>query len=78
MTVVSTETAKEKFSEWLEQVARTGETVVICREGKPVARLEGWGGKRRLDVDPVLARVEVRGPLYGDDVGEWEALEPVP
>lgn len=65
--------AQEKFSEWLDQVARTGEVVFICREGKPVARLEGWHGEHRLEVDPVLAQVEVKGPLFGDDCPDWEA-----
>ncbi len=75
MTLLSAEMEQTEFAGWLERVARTGEVVFFCREGKPVARLEGLReGKHRLEVDPVLSQVEVTGPLCGDDCGDWEAL----
>ena len=32
---------------------------------------------RRLDCDPVLSRVEIKGDLFGDDSACWESMHGV-
>ena len=74
MTQVSLQEAEDKFSEWVEQVERTGETVLICRFGRAVARLSPFGGTRSLEVDPVLSQVKEPDDWFGDESEEWEAM----
>jgi len=74
MTRVSLQEAEDRFSEWLEQVERTGETVLICRFGRAVARLSPLDGVRSLEPDPVLSQVTGDDDWFGDGSGEWEAM----
>ena len=74
MTRISLQEAEDRFSEWLEQVERTGETVLICRLGRAVAQLSPTGGGRSLDVDPVLSQVKEPDDWFGDESNEWEAM----
>ena len=74
MTRISLQEAEDRFSEWLEQVERTGESVLICRWGRAVACLSPSGEKRSLEVDPVLSQVKEPDDWFGDDADEWEAM----
>ena len=74
MTRISLQEAEDRFSEWLEQVERTGETVLICRLGRAVAQLSPMGLGRSLEVDPVLSRVKEPDDWFGDESDEWEAM----
>lgn len=75
MTQISTHEAKAHFSELLSSVEQSGEPVLIFRYGHPVARLMPVEKPRRLDRDPVLSRVEIKGNLFGDDSADWEAMQ---
>lgn len=75
MTQVSTHEAKAHFSELLATVEQSGEPVLIFRYGHPIARLMPVEKPRRLDRDPVLSRVEIKGDLFGDDSADWEAMQ---
>lgn len=74
MTRISLQEAEDRFSEWLEQVERTGETVLICRFGRAVAQLSPSGERRSLEVDPVLSQVKEPDDWFGDESDEWEAM----
>ena len=75
MTQISTHEAKARFSELLASVERSGEPVLIFRYGHPVARLMPVERPRRLDPDPLLSRIEIKGDLFADDSDEWEAMQ---
>ena len=75
MTQISTHEAKARFSELLAAVEQSGEPVLIFRYGHPIARLMPVEKPRRLDRDPVLSRVEIKGDLFGDDSADWEAMQ---
>lgn len=75
MTQISTHEAKAKFSELLATVEQSGEPVLIFRYGHPVAKLMPVDKPRRLEPDPVLSRVEIKGDLFGDDSADWEAMQ---
>ena len=75
MTQISTHEAKARFSELLSIVEQSGEPVLIFRYGHPIARLMPVDKPRRLDPDPVLSRVEIKGDLFGHDSACWEAMQ---
>ena len=75
MTQVSIHEAKAKFSELLSTVARSGEPIMIFRYGVPIARLNPVPKPNRLETDPVLSRVEIKGDLFEDESDDWEAMK---
>lgn len=57
--------AKTKLSAVLAQIEKTGESVVICRNGKPIAELgplKKRGGSR-LGKHPVMSKIKVNYDL---------------
>jgi len=64
--------AKSKLSGLIKNIEKKGMSYLICRNGKPVAKLIAHKPKDRLKTQPLL-RVESEGPLFGDDISEdWE------
>lgn len=73
MIEVGTYDAKTRLSELIER-AEAGETVVITRHGRPVARLVAEEGLRRRRVEEGLARIDaIRATL--PEVTTREILE---
>ena len=75
MISVNTHEAKSRLSELLLKVEQMHETVVICRNGAPVAELTPWSrGRNPLRQSPKL-RVSIHQdpslPLSDD---EWPAV----
>jgi prevent-host-death family protein len=56
--------AKARFSELLDKVEK-GETVVITRHGRPVARLVPDEDKRQQEVDEAIASIKARQKRAG-------------
>jgi prevent-host-death family protein len=52
MKIVNIHEAKTKLSALLAEVEATGEKVLICRHGKPVADLVPHRKRRRLEPHP--------------------------
>ena len=72
MITVNTHEAKTRLSELLQQVEQQHETVLICRNGTPVAELTPWVKTRDpLRQHPVLKEVIIRedlsSPLTDED-----------
>lgn len=64
--------AKTQFSAVLAEVERSGEPVLICRNGKPVAEIVPHRRRDRLEKHPVLSRITVRyDPTEPLDETEW-------
>lgn len=61
MQTFSTDYASQHFEELLAQVAQ-GETLLLIRNGKPLARLVPFGGEDGAEVPPS----EVEEAFYGD------------
>lgn len=75
MISINTHDAKTRLSELLATMERTQESIVICRNGKPVAEVLPW--KKHKDpfkANPRLKKVIIRedptNPLSNDD---WPA-----
>ena len=75
MTQVCAHEAKAKFSELLSTVARSREPIVIFRYGIPIAQLNPVPKPNRLETDPILSQVEIKGDLFDDESDDWEAME---
>jgi prevent-host-death family protein len=72
MKIVNIHEAKTKLSALLAEVEATGEKVLICRHGKPVADLVPHRKRRRLEPHPVMSKLHIKydptEPLAED---EW-------
>lgn len=73
MISVNTHEAKTRLSELLQKVETENESVVICRNGKPIAELHSWNSDRdplRLNalLSNVIINEEPDQPLSAD---EW-------
>ena len=73
MISVNTHEAKTRLSELLSKVESKHETVIICRNGSPVAELLPWGKtKNPLRQNPKLKKIKFKEdpslPLSED---EW-------
>lgn len=77
MKIVNVHEAKTKLSALLAEIERTGEKVLICRHGKPVADLVPHRKRSRLMPHPVMCQLRITydptEPLSED---EWPASHP--
>ena len=72
MSTVSIHEAKTRLSALIAEVERVGESVTICRYGRPVAELVPVRHGRRTQVDPELSQVTVKGDLTEPTEEEWD------
>ena len=59
----------------LDQVERTGETLVITKKGKPVAQVTPHKPPKRSPFGVWKGRVEILGDIISPIDVEWEALK---
>lgn len=73
MITVNTHEAKTRLSSLLSTVEKTGETVIICRHGKPVAELRQVSTKKDpLRLHPKLSQVVFHeDPTTPLDPADW-------
>ncbi len=76
MISVNTHEAKTRLSELLAKIETEQETVIICRNGKPVAELIPWKKKSDpLQQDPELSAVVFHeDPSLPLDESEWPSV----
>ena len=77
MISVNTHEAKTRLSELLLKVEQKHETIVICRNGKPVAELSPWGsGRNPLEQSAKLKKVVFReNPSLPIGENDWPKSE---
>ena len=63
MISVNTHEAKTRLSELLTKVESQGETVIICRNGKPVAEMIPW----RKSQDPLQQDPQLKKVVFHED-----------
>jgi antitoxin (DNA-binding transcriptional repressor) of toxin-antitoxin stability system len=72
MKTVNIHEAKTNFSSLLAKLETNNETIVICRNGEPIADLVPHKRATRIKTHPVLSKIEIGydpvEPLSGD---EW-------
>ena len=73
-TVMNVNEAKANFSGLLSFVHKDRAVVTIVRYGHPIAQIVPCRAKRRIDPDPVLSQIQIKGSLFDDDSADWEAM----
>ncbi len=72
MKMVNVHEAKTNFSSLLAKLEADSETIVICRNGEPVADLVPHRRASRIETDPALRKIKIGydpvAPLASD---EW-------
>lgn len=74
MITINTHQAKTQLSALLQKIEDEGETVTICRNGKPVAQLSGIPKPTpmdRLKPNPALRPIILYDPLEPATEEEW-------
>jgi prevent-host-death family protein len=75
MKLVDIDQAKIKFSALLTEVEQTGEEVLICSHGKPIADLVPHRKRRRLEPHPIMRQMrfdyDPTEPLAENEWPEW-------
>jgi prevent-host-death family protein len=72
MKIVNIHEAKTKLSALLAELEESGEEVLICRNGKPVAGLVPHKPRNRLQPHPVMSRIAIDyDPVETLSPDEW-------
>jgi antitoxin (DNA-binding transcriptional repressor) of toxin-antitoxin stability system len=72
MKTLNVHETKTHLSTLLKEIEETGETVVICRNGKPIADLTRHSPRNRLNLHPVLSKIEINyDPTEPASDEEW-------
>ncbi len=72
MKMVNIHEAKTKLSALLAEVEETGERVLICRYGKPIADLVPHRQRNRLEPHPIMSQIRINyDPTAPLDEDEW-------
>ena len=74
MKTINVHDAKTKLSALLAEIEETGETVLICRNGEPVADLSPHKKSNRLKPHPVLRKIKLNyDPTEPLSESDWPA-----
>jgi antitoxin (DNA-binding transcriptional repressor) of toxin-antitoxin stability system len=72
MKTVNVHEAKTHFSSLLAKLETDNETIVICRNGEPVADLVPHQRASRIKTHPVLSRIKIKyDPVETASEYEW-------
>jgi prevent-host-death family protein len=76
MKNVNIHEAKTNLSALLSEVELKGETILICRNGKPVAEITPHRKPDRLAYHPVLRKIQIKyDPVEELSGSEWGKIE---
>ncbi len=72
MIIANIHEAKTHLSSFLAQVERSGEKVLVCRNGKPIAEIVAHKQTNRLNRHPVMGNIEINyDPVESLSEEEW-------
>jgi len=73
MKILSIDKSNINFITILEEMEKTGENVLIYRNGKPLANLSLHVKKDRLKLHPVMSKIKIKyDPTEPLDLDEWQ------
>lgn len=75
MRTVKASEFKAKCLALMDEVARTGEPVLVTKRGRPVAELRPVQGPPRRAIGFLKGRLEIVGDIVSPLDEPWEALE---
>ena len=73
-TMMNVNEAKAHFSGLISEVENNLVSFTIMRYGHPIAQIVPCAKKRRLDKDPMLSQIQIKGDLFEDESADWEAM----
>jgi len=72
MKIVNIHEAKTNLSALLAEIEATGEKVLICRHGKPIADLLPHRKRNRLEAHPLMGQIRISyDPVEPLSEDEW-------
>lgn len=75
MERVNVHEARTHLSAMLSEVESQGKSFVVCRHGKPVARLVPYRPESRLTPHPLMSQIELRyDPTEALTEAEWPTV----
>lgn len=77
MTIIQASEFKAKCLALMDQVARTGEAIVVTKNGRPIAELRPYRAPRAKSLVGLQAGcIEIRGDIVGPmGTGLWDAMK---
>lgn len=76
MQKINVHEAKTRLSAVLSEIEKTGETFIICRNGKPAAELIPYRRHNRLKYHPALRKIKINfDPIEDLTDSEWGDIE---
>lgn len=75
MRVMKASEFKAKCLEVMEQVAASGEPVVITKNGRPISRLVPYRTAPKTLFGALKGSVEIRGDIVAPLENEWEVAQ---
>lgn len=66
---------KEKCLQLMDDVAETGEAIIVTKNGKPVAQLVPFPNRPQTFFGALKGFVTVKGDIVGPVDAEWTALK---
>ena len=76
MQTIQASEFKAKCLALMDDVARSGEVLIITKSGRPIAELRPYSGGRISSPFGLHAALEIKGDiLSSDDEDAWKALE---
>lgn len=76
MQAIQASEFKAKCLALMDEVARSGETLVVTKNGRPIAELRPYSGGRLGSPFGLHSRLEITGDILSPaEDGTWKALE---
>ena len=76
MRVLNVHEAKTKLSSVLAEIEKTGHSVLICRNGEPIAELVPHKKRERTKLHPVMKKIQINyDPTEELEENEWGDVE---
>ena len=66
---------KSKCLQLMDDVAETGEAIIVTKNGKPVAQLTPLPNKPQTFFGALKGFVSIKGDIIGPVDAEWDALK---
>jgi prevent-host-death family protein len=66
---------KAKCLALMDEVQRTGEPVLVTKNGRPVAELRPYGGAPKRGIGVLKDKIRITGDIISPVDVEWEALK---
>ena len=73
MRTIKASEFKAKCLKLMDEVAETGESIVVTKNGRPVSRLAPYRQRPESLFGALKGSVEIRGDIVGPIDAEWEA-----